>query len=171
MNSSLTPFFLKTVFVLNWNSPMLYFEKTHIPKSELGLTWPTRDSLDFSETEVPSLSLLLWKGDQQGSFQTYQCCFRLLLRPDLWLLFSSGDWLGSIWWGSWRWMTCLFPWKLLPVLSSFGISNSDMTLSPKLDDTDLSLDESGSLASLFPTSSGTCKFSWSCCCYPTLFLP
>ena len=166
----LTPFFLKTVFVLNWNSPMLYFEKTHGPKSELGLTWPTRGSLDFSKTEVPLLFAPLKRGPA-GSFQTYHASSSSSSASIYDYFFSSWDWLGSIWWGSWRRMTCLFPWKLLPVLSSFGISNSDMTLSPKLDDTDLSVDENGSLASLFPPSSGTCKFSWSCCCYPTIFLP
>lgn len=42
--------------------------------------------------------------------------------------------------------------------------------SPKLNDTGLSLDENGNLASLFLPSSGTCRFSWSCGCYPITFL-
>jgi hypothetical protein len=45
-----------------------------------------------------------------------------------------------------------------------------MPFSPKLGDAEMSLDENGNLPSLFSPFLGTCKFLWSCHCYPTIFL-
>lgn len=140
--------------------------------TELSLIWVSSDlTKRFCITTVLlglSLSLILWTG--QRSFPIY---------PSIRASLSSGIWLSSCalvylplhsFQRKLKVSDSFFPWSLLPVLSSFGISSFDLTFSPKMVGGGLSLVGSGSHVSLFSIILGKYRFSWSCQCHPVRFM-